>query len=42
MLAVYFGLDLAGSQQPICKVGILLIQALTIVSTPYIDVTFRF
>ena len=29
-------------QQPICKVDILLIQALTIVSTPYIDVTFRF
>ena len=28
-------------QQPICKVDILLIQALTIVSTPYIDVTFR-
>ena len=33
---------IAGSgQQPICKVDILLIQALTIVSTPYIDVTFR-
>ena len=32
----------SGSQQPICKVDILLIQALTIVSTPYIDVTFRF
>ena len=28
-------------QQPIYKVDILLIQALTIVSTPYIDVTFR-
>ena len=41
-LFLYIGMAGGRIQQPICKVDILLIQTLTIVSTPYIDVTFRF